>query len=241
MAHTAPDWTSRWKKDTVHVNLDLSEHAARTGSINTFDRRGTTVWMDDFEGGTLKFNATTGGTGAACALDTARMRNGSKSCKLTTGDAAEDVTSIERYLPFLDAGKFGLEAHITHNEDIDRHRITIAAYDGTNLIYGAIEYDESDAALNYLNSGGTWSAFKSSFSLHATPYLFHAWKLVIDTDNEKYVRFIIDNTEHDISAYALRKVASATDKHIMILIEAVSAGANEATYVDDVIFTQEEP
>ncbi|GAI79944.1 unnamed protein product, partial [marine sediment metagenome] len=72
-------------------------------------------------------------------------------------------------------------------------------------------------------------------------YLFHVFKLVIDFENNKYVRLIINNTTYDLSSYNLYVDDAVGEKYANALISLRSRkDYNDVMYVDNVIFTQNE-
>jgi len=68
------------------------------------------------------------------------------------------------------------------------------------------------------------------------------FKLVTDFENEKYVRFILNNDVYDLSSYTYEKTNDTSRPHLLVRYKLVSTGGTSTTsYVDDVILTQNEP
>jgi hypothetical protein len=67
-------------------------------------------------------------------------------------------------------------------------------------------------------------------------------KLVIDWDASEYVRFIFGGTTYDLAGIPMRTGASATERHIrVILFNIANTAAVSTVYFDNFIFTQNEP
>ncbi len=228
------------KRGQVFSVTDLGELAARLGSIDTFDRRGDVVWLDDFEDGVLMWEAVLAGVGAAVASDVTRSRSGGKSCKLTTGSTGIYTVEIKHCEPILELSRIGLEVHITTHASVVIY-LTLDVYDGTDIVRGQIAYDATTNRLYYQNSSGAMVQLATGVNLYVSDYQFHAFKLVVDTAGEKYERLVVNDTEYDLSAYALRKAADATWSHVEVRLTVVGNNAgNYSVYGDDVIMTQNE-
>ena len=237
-----PDWGRIKKGVAVSPVSDLGELAARLGSINTFDRRGDTVWMDDFEDGIIKWAAVAAGTGAAVVSDTTRARSGAKSVKLTTGTTdpwSAEIAHLEAY-PVL--SKFGLECAATVHVSLAALYVDLQIFTGSNVLQGQVAYDPGADKLYYMDSAGILQELVTAVDLEENTQLFHMFKLVVDASGEQYRRLIVDATEHDLSAYSLRKAADTTSPYMQVRIIAVGgSGGNYSIYVDNVIITQNEP
>ncbi len=139
MVHTLPDYTSKWKTQTVTAIADNAELAARLKSIVTFDRRGNIIWMDDFEGAILLWETALSGTDAAIAISAASAHQGSTSCKLTAGKTATRYAIIRKDLAPVKESRFGLECCFTVEDKTHKMVLAISRWDGHDYWYGAIE------------------------------------------------------------------------------------------------------
>lgn len=221
--------------------MGAAELAARFGSINTFDRRGETFWMDDFEDNINKWIQQTTGTGAAIALSTTQARNGAKSAELKTGNSAGNSAWISRWLPYRELGKLGIEAHITHGLGMRYWLIKLELYDGSKHYECHLRWDKPNNNLDIMGSAGSYTTIDSSFEPAAVDDLFHAVKLVGDFTTGKYVRLLFDADVYDLSSYDLFEEAVVYGKSVFCQIAfTTNDNNNRIGYVDDVILTQNE-
>ena len=242
MPRDLPDWGALSSQATVHEVTDLGELAARMGSIVTFDRRGDIVWMDDFECGLMKWIATAVGTGAAVAESTAYARNGATSVKLTGGSDSAGQAGIAHYNPIPVLGRVGVEISAYRATTINNLRISHSIADGAALLKPAIRWVQSGTTLQYRDSDGNWQTFSSAFSFTTRATEFHTFKLVTDIENRVYVRAIIDDTEYSLADIAIQAMVGAGSPEQLLAVDLYSRSSeNDVGYVDDAIFTQNEP
>ena len=237
-----PDWGRIKKGVGVSPLADLGELAARLGSINTFDRRGDTVWMDDFEDGIIKWDWAGGGTGATVASNTTRARNGAKSAVLTTGNAINNWAMIRHWMPPPVVGKLGYELSFTKHDSMRGLEVYAYRYDGTNVIDMSVHVDVVNSRLQVMGAGATWVTVQEDVALKASTYLFHTLKVVVDWENGTYARLLLDGLELDLSAYALQSTEDDSAPHMRFQVFVyTTVASNISIYLDDVIITQNEP
>jgi len=242
MAHGAPDWGIGAPKRTVYALQDVAELAARLGSIVTFDRRGDVIWIDDFEDNINKWALHYTGTGSSIALSTDTARNGAQAAKLIYGDAVGDVARITRYLPLPVLSKIGFEISFTAHATQGIVYLNIRLRTGEEEIEGAVRYRFAEDDYQYYDSTGAWRTFTTYPWIYPQIGLFHTWKLVIDPIGYRYVRLIVNNVVHDMSALPLRVVDSALSPQLRVRLQYENtATGNVAYYVDDAVVTQNEP
>lgn len=242
MPHGYPPWSGIKKKTVFAIPIDLAELAARLGSIVTFDRRGDVFHMEDFRGGIAGWLSLGGGDDSTLELSVDSPKIGGFSMKLVPGDAALDFMNAYRYMVYPKAGRLGLELSFTVNASTHYIRFLFHIYDGVNLSQAGIEYDHANTRLRYRDSGGEWQVEDSDLELSTLEVLFHTIKLVVDTENGKYLRLILDSLTYNLSAYDLDADTDPTVAHLYLEVQNVAADTSQpAIYVDDVIVTQNEP
>ena len=226
----------------VHL-VGNAELAARLGSINMFDRRGDTVWMDDFEAATLRWFTLTDGGGAAVALTVSYVRNGAQSVKLTAGSGDNKYAIIGRTLSLPVMARLGFEASFTVHADLKRIAFSVDVYTGAHRHYIEIIYNIVDKTLTYLGTDGNPHSFVTDLELYKSARMFHTLKVVADYSTGKYIRCILDDQTYDISSYSYYSLVSPAELARCDLgIGATNSKAgNPSIYIDNVIFTQNEP
>lgn len=242
MSHGTPDWGSGQPVNTIYQLSDLSELAARLGSIVTFDRRGDVVWLDNFEDNIDKWTISVGGVGAAAILSGDEARNGAKSAKLTTGNLIGNMTVIYRYfgLAAIDT-RLGFEYSFICNDDVKIYTFTEVYREGV-LYTTSLLYDHSIPALQVQKTDGFYEDLMPGLDLRSGD-AWHTIKLVSDFSRTgEYIRVILDNNEPFVFGRPARVTATGNADHVRVALAGRTlTAANNDMYVDDVIVTQNEP
>lgn len=243
MAHGQPDFNRAQGVRTTYQVLDAGENAARQFSIDTFDRRGDVIYLDDFEAANLnKWAQITSGAGASIALSTARARNGVQSVLLAGGSSVNRSAEIIHSISAPVLSNLGFEIHFATVDVPESYQWQINVYDGTNLTLYEIRFTRATSVLAYLNSSSTFTTFATGIGVAAEDLLFRASKLVIAGADGEYRRFILDNVEYDISGNAGEVSANALSPRWEVYFRVISeSGDTDEVYVDDAICTQNEP
>lgn len=222
--------------------IGAGELAARLGSIKSFEHRGQVVYMDDFEDTTLKWLVGGSGVGHSEARSNTHARSGDYSLKLTTGDAEDNYSQAAYYSYHPPSKKLGVECAFTIGADLKRVQYYVNVYDGTTRYQANLLYFPQDNDLKIYAENGGYVTIDGDLKLVENDYIFHVWKIVFDLDTKKYVRAYIDEKSYDLSAYNLKENASALESRFTLTISIINnAAGNHYIYMDDAIFTQNEP
>jgi hypothetical protein len=110
-------------------------------------------------------------------------------------------------------------------------------YTGAKLYYAWVRLDLNAETLAYLDSAGNWQVFATGIKQYA--HMFRSSKLVVDFTTEKFVRFILDSIEYDLSAYGLYSVVNTDAPGYVIGFEhkRYDGAVTNTVYLDDVIAT----
>ena len=242
MTHTAPPWSSKYKLIKVFSNVDDSELAARTDSPVVFDRRGVVFWYDEFETITNKWDCGGTGTGNSQALSTNNAWRGDKSMCLVTGNATGNwAYMIKRFFPPSNSS-IGVEFHancVAGDAEIVNYNYV---YDGTSQYIAGLKWDRSNDNVYWLDNVLAWQSIGSNFDTGVGAEWWIPLKLVFDWRTFKYVRIIAGDTEQSLTTQSLWTGASANTPRLTSWFWVKTQSNNSRTaYIDDVIFTQEEP
>jgi len=241
MVHTLPDYTTKYKTSTITAIADNAELAARLGSIDTFDRRGNVIWMDNFEGTTLLWRIN-GGAGYTCVLNATYALTGSQSCKMTTGGvAANNWATIYRTLAYPVACNIGFEISSTYHEDILYYYWYMHFYTGALDIFPFIRYDDTNNVLQYYDRVGAWQTFATDVNMEMTSESFNTCKLVANFVDMEYERFIYNDVTYDLSGIALNAMNNLLPSRLGVYFGIVADGVKVLnTWADSAIVTQNE-
>lgn len=241
MAHTLPDYTSKWKNRRIFSIADYAELAARLGSINTYDRRGNTIWMDDFEGATLKWDKTLSGAGAAATINAEHPYRGSQHLKLVGGSTVNRRAQVIKYFSYLHISNIGAEVAFTADANVLYFILELLTFDGTHYTEVQLWVDPTNDELSYLNSAGITTVFDDTIDFLESTRDYHILKVVMDPINNTYLRGFFDDTEYDMSTYAARHELSGISPSLQAGLYVYSNGAtNAVANCDSFILTQNE-
>ena len=241
MVHTLPDYTTKYKMAKVFANLDDAELAARLGSVNTFDRRGSTIWYDDFESATPKWRPLLRGDRGSIAISAEKCWMGSSSCKFVTGDQLLDFAYITKFFPVPSSTKIGLELHIHPVGILNDITIGLHGDDSVTQYRAQLFYDVEDSTVSYINSGGGRVPLKTDVLFVDGEDIWIPLKLVMDWDTKKYIRAIVEDLDTDLSDQSIATYATTGKKFVSIEVSIQTSRAVAKTmYLDNVILTQNE-
>ena len=241
MAHTLPDYSTKYKMTNVFGNIDNNELAVRLGSPDTFYRTGNVVFMDDFEAPVLQWTRMMYANPGQISLMASHWLSGSQSCRLTTDAVAASVCGMYRYFQTPIPGKMGMEISFTVTTGTTIHRLAATLYTGTKYYQIGAEYDHSDHYVKFQNSSGSWESTGTAVTRKVDKYLFHSIKVIFDTTTEKYNKIIFENTTYDLSTEGLHGTVSAEIPHIVVYFDLGTGSANSYyDSVDNFILTQNE-
>lgn len=243
--YAAPKPVGQTPIGPIFTLTDLAEVAARLGSINTFDRRGYTVWMDDFESNNIdRWWVGALGVGASATISNEAARSGSLSCKMVSGSDLV-ATGISRYLSIPVISRVGIEASFAALNWGSTFEMQISYHDGVTLYRAAVRYIDGAVGVGSLEvednvAGWVTLATGLNFGTHVSA--FQTMKFVFDLESKNYVRVLLNSFYFDLSAYTsvlaglspLRRLSTVIYIHPADLV-------NRVVYVDDFIATQSEP
>lgn len=220
---------------------DLGELAVRLGSIVIFDRRGRVIHFDDFEGPVLRWDGETSPT-TYFRLSARSPKSGSQSVQLHVVATAGQKCEIHRGCALLPSEQLGLGIAFAEPDTNSLFHLYFRYWNGTDEYQARIEINFNAKTLRYYDSTG-WHEFADTFGFISTQNYHHLAKLVADFETGKYVRFMLNDTEYDLSSYDLYTTPdTATVPHIRIYL-ALEARVSTASdiYLDDYILTMDEP
>jgi len=242
MPHGTPDWGVDWIPRTVWGLEDLGEHAARLGSPHLWDRRGDVIIQDSFEHGLGQCGRLGSGANWAVRLEGGYAWRGAFSAKLITGDEKGNYARI-RYVHGLPVdSRLGLEFTFSPHANTRTIYWTIIRNDGTGAIRAPVWYEFQNDLLWCRNGDAPHVNFGTDVNL--SDEMWHTGKLVADfgVTPRRYVRFILNNQEWDLTPYALQAIIGGPQQETYWDIHHyTNVDANIAAYVDNVIVTQNEP
>ncbi|KKN22379.1 hypothetical protein LCGC14_0915710 [marine sediment metagenome] len=221
---------------------DPGEAAARLGSINVYDRRGWTVWMDDFEAPSFKWISFVSPPGALPVLVTTASWRGAQSVYLNAVAGAGGISGMLKIFPLLRLGRLGIEFW-TRGVTVSPGYLGLVfdIFDGTNQSRAEVRADFLADTVSIVTPAGTIVIDTGAFPLLAL-MPFVPIKIVVDMDDDTYTRLMIGHQEYDISAHALVPVGATTNRLIRAQFSLNgAAGGDSYAWLENFILTQNEP
>ena len=242
MPRGQPDYGVYQQQWAIAGLADLGEAVARLDSINIYDRRGFTAWMDSFEPPVLRWTASASAGGTAPVLSTTQQWMGVQSVYFVTAAVAGEWSQLIKVLPLIRLGKVGIEFSIYLDCQAPGYFQVLAyIFDGTN---------RRDADLRLDNRARTASIVTPAGLIPVATNCFPAWpvqvwtsvKLVVDMDTDMYTRLLIGDREFPIHTHALVPGAPTTSRFIQLTLRLQGdLIAIMDAYLDNFILTQNEP
>ncbi len=223
------------------VTLGNAELVARLGGMNTFDRRGNVVFMEDFEGSSLKWMSA-GPAGTVKYLSNKYSLYGDQSLYVQTAATTDNFITLIRSLPLPTPVKLGLQFSFLSYKNRLSYGLSLDVYDGSRYYYAELLFDDSDNTLKIRLNFDDWVTLETGLDTFRSFNNFTTFKSVIDIDAKKWVRILFNNTQYDVSDYDLWSDTSDEIKHVELRMTVkTKEDAANYTWIDGVIFTQDEP
>lgn len=221
---------------------DVGEAAARLGAINVWDRRGWTVWFDDFEAPTLNYYRWATALGEEPVLSNTQVLRGSQSALFIAPAAVNSGSHMARDFPLLREGKLGVELWVQAVTRVPGYfYFSFYVYDGAIPAYVKVMYDSVAKTITLDTRAGDVVVATDIFTRQSYHY-FLPIKVVIDTITDKYVRLLVGSQEIDISAHSLTIFGASTNRYLHLTMGVMGDDVgNMRAYVDNLILTQNEP
>ena len=242
MAHGTPDWGVTAGAVTTYQLTDLAEHAARVGSIVTFDRGGDVVFLEDFEAGLLRWTAEVGAADGAVTVSASSARSGRYSARLMADSDSSPFARVIHTRPTPAASAFGLEMSFTVDDSTTDWEMLLDYDDGVTYWELRARYVwVPPTSLDIWTPTG-WVAIADPGQLHESPSTFHTLKLVGDPTTSLYTRLLLNQLSFDISTHTIKTGGTFRAHTLQIqLTHHGSEGVVAPAFLDDVIVTQNEP
>jgi len=242
MPRGLPDYGQNAEQYAIAGMGDLGEAVARLNSINVYDRRGFTVWQDDFEAPALKWTATATGSGIVPYLSTDQAFSGVQSVYFDAAFGGAPICHLSRRFPLIRRGKIGLEYWVQGNMDSPSYfELVFTVYDGAIPNSLSLRYDTSTPSLRVLTTVG-WQTLLPAPYMWAEDNYFLPIKVVFDMDTDRWVRVLWGEQEFDLSQYFVLALPANADRYVDAHFRLVGSGAvSQWARLDNFILTQNEP
>lgn len=240
MPRGMPDWGEYSPQEVVSKLLDNAELAARLGSPVLFDRRGTVIFMDDFNCGVNHWNTVTEGN--------LKIYPSAKNPFIGGYSLAfydDGLTGMYPYIsisvPFITQSNIGAEGVFSLQNANAVCMITILfIYQGISKGFSLI-YDRTINKINVLTVNKTLIPIQSGVSVPVGSHTWFTMKLVVDPVNGKYVRARFNDKTLDLSSYnCYSETSTEADSLYVNFVLGASIAQETTNYLGYAIITQNE-
>lgn len=221
---------------------DMSELAARLGSIHRYDRRGEYMYgwdgRDGLGGWTVAWVAAN--DNVTIASDQCFMS--AYSMWLHNHNQVGSACSVRRSITGFDEGREGVEISFQPGNNAIRLDVNYYSSGKVNSYNFLIRVNGNGNNIQIRDHTGVMRTVLTVGDLVSNPNLFHVMKLVVDFDTGYYVRMMFDYTEVDLSMW--RGIPSAPASPPLKRLELTCSITGEIlanTYIGHVIITANEP
>lgn len=242
MAHGTKPYGRTQSQVTIFGVQDMGELAARLGSIDTHDRRGNVVWLDDFESGVEAWDFSGTGAGNARAWSAERHRSGGFSVYHRCGSTLTMLSEMDRSLALPVINRTGIEFSILFGLWVSQIRLYAHIVSLAQTLVYEVRYTVATDTWEFRNNALGWTALVPTIDLLPEGYCFHTVKLIVDPLALAYSQLIVDDLTYDMSGLPVGVVGGVFTPALFVEIGMTGTAAQIGlSWVDDVIVTQNEP
>ena len=237
-----PDYGMYAALEHLGSMVDYGELAARLGSIVTFNREGNIIFWDDFEKTPLKWNITAPQPGRSIHHSQETALSGGQCVRLQTPDDVQDAVGIRRdFLPLI-SGNLGVEISFKIVERAVDFYLFLIIHTGVSVCTFELKINLLNSDMYFKDNGATWEIVASGLKLSNADHLFHTLKIVLNTDNMKPLRVLLNRTEYSLAAFNVACSPNAGNKGILCKFAIYDHGIERSNlFLDNFILTQNEP
>lgn len=223
-------------------NPQISEIAARLGSPVTYDRVGNVVLIDRFDYGLGGWELYTSGEGAYIAPTVERFFSSKMSVKLVAGKTDYRYARIARCFSGIGNSRYGIYCRALFPVKPEFFVMALEKRDGYTDYVAKIRLNFDQNSIDYLDRNNQFVKFGDLRKIWGALTNFVALKLVVDFYTNTYVRFFLDDLVFDLSGIEFFRYSVESPVVLFCVLELVShGGENDWAYVDDFVFTVNEP
>ena len=218
---------------------DMAELAVRLGSPYDDQRSGEVLHLTDFSAGLGGWAVGTTGAAGYGRLTGAYVKSGGVGVVVASEVSSAAYTHLFMLMPYPGLKSIGFKASIGFDSHVSRVDYRIVISDSVNSIYFDIRYNPALHTLQYLTTSDEWITLSSSLKLAAVLPIFYDFKLLINCETQRYVRFMLNQYEFNmvdfVPSIAVNPITARAAFYIICYGDDVAQGL---MYIDNVVITQ---
>lgn len=232
------DSESQWGDVLKVGNADL---AARLGSLQTWDWRGSTLFSTNFDKGNGFLIENPVGTGSLVAIDPTYWVTGGYSLKMLGGSDGSRTTYVAGTIGHPPSARIGFQVAYSIIGDPETITLEVKRWKSGKTYYARLRHNQDNYDLEYQNSGGAYVKLRDAFT-PTEDNAFSYFKVVCDMDMLTYTRALYSGYEDDLTAQSLLQSGTGYYDAIVFTLTVVSrSGQNDGIYLDHILITANEP
>jgi hypothetical protein len=238
----SPDY-SKFLGTSLRFSLqDFGELAARLGSVMSYDRRGEVIWFDTFSYGISGWTIGTSGAGAGVSLDAGNGLHGGYSAKLLSGTGVSRLASIQKIFSIFERGRCAIEFCFEPSSGVEHVLILFNYSSGGRQRSAGVKIRYDNNTVEYQSGNNIYTSIVTDFDDEQAYTKIVFCKLVLDTENNEYVRALINHHHIDLQGEEVPDVGAFSFTYFSCVIRVVgTSGSNDPLLVKQAIFTSNEP
>jgi len=216
-----------------------------TQPVETFDRKGDPIFVEDMDGSLATLDFVCAGTGKIEQSGEYALQ-GSRCLKFITATAIGNYATMRRYQTYQNLSKHGTEISFTYTSGFTNYEFSIELYEvdwytkwGFRIVYIA----GADVGLSIYDVDGNWTPVATDVSLKEADYIFNTIKFVVDFRTKKYVRAMVAYRDFDVAIHGGESYSSPGETPYMLINNIVRnrLAASSECWMDRFVITQKEP
>jgi hypothetical protein len=222
--------------------LDLGELAVRLGASTLFDRTGTLIYCEQFQGGLNSW--LTSGSGANCdpVLSGTYFYHKPYSVRFKTAGLGTVRSVLHSKLPFPYQTRMGVEFAYNQGVPVNIFDCYMDLYTGTQLITPYIRLDFTNNKVQIRDKDYNWVDVHTGTSGPGYSGIFNPIKLVFDLETAFYTRVMLNENDYNVSTTEMLAQSSTQESSLSIFFAlAPTSDVVEELYLDNIVVTLDEP
>lgn len=209
--------------------------------IANLDNRGRTLYYTHFDEGVNGWYKAKSGDGVVPVATINEAEIEPASFKMDAGtDGGNGTTTTEKSFLVQEIKVAGLEFSLAHRANSAEVTIVFSYDNGTIRLYGQLVYDPNATTLYIMDNSTPVAVVDLPGAISPTDWL--QIKLVVDFENQEYVRLLVGLDQIDISGYSLPTMPTVLPGILFARFETDAQGdTGDIAYVGHVAITIDEP
>lgn len=233
-----PDFALDPNYEQLAVSLDITELAARLGSIATFTREGLLYVYDGFEYGLTGWISETSSEGNEAQVSAKYCALLPYAILLPATNEANAYTGIKRTFPYPFITNVGFEIQFLAISSFKWFIFETAIYIGNKVYAPQLRLNHVTKTLELRDSASAYQTITTDYIQYGDGAPFNVIKFVFDCTDKKYLKAQLNDTKIDISAHTAKESSTSVHNYLGVSFRSYwGSGGIVENYIDSMIIT----